>query len=344
MSATAVLYGIKAAAGVAQGVFGYQQMQQAAARERALRGQGIPEMQTSQEYFDLYQNASRSRQFEAEKAATQSILASNLATLQQAGSRAVIGGSAAAQTVAQRGLASAANADFNRQQQALGQLAAAQQQTAAYNFQAQSNQYARDLLTAQAGYQAGAETMLGGFTDAVAGGVGMAKAMDKSASVDEDLLKEARDQASQIESPTSKRSAPGIVTPESPFGQEVVGLERGGSDFGKFTPSQTPQGPVAWFDKDYFYGNPNIPVRGNAQGGSVTTPGKYTADHSVEYDVKTKSGKTIATVTGDETLVFNPEQRRFLKKVIGKLMKGQTMKPSKADTKAANQTLKAFKK
>ncbi len=382
MSATAVLYGIKAAAGVAQGVFGYQQMQQAAARERALRGQGIPEMQTSQEYFDLYQNASRSRQFEAEKAATQSILASNLATLQQAGSRAVIGGSAAAQTVAQRGLASAANADFNRQQQALGQLAAAQQQTAAYNFQAQSNQYARDLLTAQAGYQAGAETMLGGFTDAVAGGVGMAGAMDKSASVDEELLKEARDQASQIESPTSKRSAPGIVTPESPFGQEVVGLEGGGSDFGggfgvnptapnvespvvmadpasSFPTGNVPQGgivvPAGGYStqQEAAFKNPGVQIaRGSdgfyypqyAKGGSVTTPGKYTADHSVEYDVKTKSGKTIATVTGDETLVFNPEQRRFLKKVIGKLMKGQTMKPSKADTKAANQTLKAFKK
>ena len=81
-----------------------------------------------------------------------------------------------------------------------------------------------------------------------------------------------------------------------------------------------------------------------AQGGSVTTPGKYTADHSVEYDVKTKGGKTIATVTGDETLVFNPKQRSFLKRVIGRLIKGQTIKPSKADTKTANETLKAFKK
>ena len=59
----------------------------------------------------------------------------------------------------------------------------------------------------------------------------------------------------------------------------------------------------------------------------MTTPGKYTADHSVEYDVKTKGGKTIATVTGDETLVFNLEQRRFLKKVIRKLMTGKTSSP-----------------
>ncbi len=70
------------------------------------------------------------------------------------------------------------------------------------------------------------------------------------------------------------------------------------------------------FGGTFDYTRPNIPryrnvpgMGGFAKGGSVTTPGKYTADHSVEYDVKTKGGKTIATVTGDETLVFNPEQR-----------------------------------
>jgi hypothetical protein len=55
MSATAVLYGIKAAGGLAQGYFGYTQMQEAARREEALRAQGMPQMQTPQEYFDLYQ-------------------------------------------------------------------------------------------------------------------------------------------------------------------------------------------------------------------------------------------------------------------------------------------------
>ena len=81
-----------------------------------------------------------------------------------------------------------------------------------------------------------------------------------------------------------------------------------------------------------------------AQGGSITTPGKYTADHSLEYDVKTKDGKTIATLTGDETLVFNPKQRRFLKKIIGRLLKGRNVQLGKNETKTAKQTLKAFEK
>ena len=88
----------------------------------------------------------------------------------------------------------------------------------------------------------------------------------------------------------------------------------------------------------------DVPPLDRAEGGSVTTPGKYTADHSLEYDVKTKAGKTIATLTGDETLVFNPMQRRFLKKIIRKLIKGETIRPTKADKKEANKTLKAFKK
>ena len=81
-----------------------------------------------------------------------------------------------------------------------------------------------------------------------------------------------------------------------------------------------------------------------AEGGAVTTPGKYTADHSLEYDVKTKDGKTIATLTGDETLVFNPKQRRFLKRIIGRLLNGRNVQLGKDETKTANETLKAFKK
>ena len=400
MSATAVLYGLKAAAGVAQGIFGYRQMQEASRREQALRAQGVPQMQTPQEYFDLYQNASRSRQFEEEKAMTQSILAPNLATLQGAGSRAVIGGAPAAQITAQRGIASAANRDFARQQQALGQLAAAQQRTAQLNFQVDANQYARDLMTAQAGYQAGVETMLGGFDTAIGAGVGMAGAM-KSANVgadpdpksggffdsfgnevsvkpgsEKDFFSEDPTLGQQDSTPFGLRrndagldfDAPSVPGPMN-FNFQTSGFQP--IDFNKdgytapfdaassFPAGNVPQGgivvPAGGYStqQEAAFKNPGVQiVRGSdgffypqyAKGGSVTTPGKYTADHSVEYDVKTKSGKTIATVTGDETLVFNPQQRRFLKKVIGKLIKGQTIKPSKADTKQANQTLKAFKK
>lgn len=372
MSATALLYGAKAAAGVAQGVFGYRQMQEASRREDALRAQGVPQMQTAQEYFDLYQNASRSRQFEQEKAATQSILASNLATLQQAGSRAVIGGASAAQVNAQRGLADAANRDFSRQQQALGQLAAAQQQTNQLNFQVNANQYARDLLTAQAGYQAGAETMMSGVGDAIGGAAGLlgnikrkpkeVKEVDASPDPNSGGYFDSFGNEVSVRPGSEKdffSEDPTLGQQDStPFGlrKKDIGLGfdapsvPGSMDFNFETSGFKPidfngDGYTAPFDAaSSFPTSPTPLFRPMAEGGYVTTPGKYTADHSVEYDVKTKSGKTIATLTGDETLVFNPKQRRFLKKIIGKLIKGQAIKPSKAETKQANQTLKAFKK
>jgi hypothetical protein len=222
------------------------------------------------------------------------------------------------------------------------------------------------LLTAQAGYQAGAETMISGFGDAIGAGIGMAEAIKKKKAVTDDDPTITTGPLKVV----GVEGDPTTVTPQESFNftdlyrDQAIPMEDSldkaqakinavvpGVGFDPYAPPQPrPMVPFTQteIDLDYHETNPNVPpyrYQGpQAQGGSVTTPGKYTADHSVEYDVKTKSGKTIATVTGDETLVFNPEQRTFLKKVIGKLMKGQTMKPSKADTKAANQTLKAFKK
>ena len=388
MGALAVLYGIQAAAGAGQAIFGMQQANQARAQEALLRAQGLPKMQTPQEYYDLYQNASRSRAFEQEKAMTESIMASNLNVLASAGSRALIGAAPGVTLQAQRGLAGAAERDFQRQQQALQTLAGAEGRTQAYNFQAESAQYARDLASAQAGYQAGIETAFSGAEQAI--GAGFMAGQEIADAGKAKKLADARKQASQVVTPTLDaagnvvKSDPGIVTPEIGFDQgkqvDVIGGEfydySGG--FGVNPKAPTADSPVAPADPYSMVptGNPPIDLRtvtpGSyssqqeaafknpgaiikmtadgrfiaqyAKGGSVTTPGKYTADHSVEYDVKTKGGKTIATVTGDETLVFNPEQRRFLKKVIGKLMTGGTIRPTKADVKAANKTLKAFKK
>jgi len=342
MSATALLYGIQAAAGLGQGIYGYTQMQRAKEREALLRAQGMPEMQTPQEYFDLYQNASRSKQFEQEKAMTQSILASNLATLQSGGSRALIGGAGAAQLTAQRGIASAAERDFARQQQALGQLAAAQQRTAQLNFQAQSNQYARDLMAAQAGYQAGAETMISGAETAIGAGALMFKSLDKKKPNKENEglgTDEGNSTPFGYTGPVEKRIGFGVNAPTVP-GSMNFGFDEG-AGFGGVDFNQ--DGYVAPFDAASAFPFAPVPLVPNqAKGGPITTPGKYTADHSLEYDVKTKGGKTIATVTGDETLVFNPKQRRFLKKVIGKLMNGGTVSMSKNERKAAQETFKAF--
>jgi len=361
MSATAILYGIQAAAGLGQSIYGYQQMQEAQRREALLRAQGLPKMQTPQEYFDLYQNASRSKQFEQEKAMTQSILASNLATLQQAGSRALIGAAPAATLQAQRGMAQAAGRDYARQQAALEALASAQARTAALNFQAESAQYARDLLSAQAGYQAGAETMMSGAETALGAGalaVGAAKGRQQPAPKD---LKPAEVPAvaevpggaatatqdrglvfgGPSAGPPASRGAYFEEMLKALGGIQPIELEEEADiplGFGAPAPfdaySSRPHSNPEYYRQEGFH----------AKGGPITTPGKYTADHSVEYDVKTKGGKTIATVTGDETLVFNPEQRRFLKRIIGRLFKGGPIRLRKNERKAAQETFKAFKR
>jgi len=378
MGALAVLYGIQAAAGAGQAIFGMQQASAARAQEALLRAQGLPKMQTPQEYFDLYQNASRSRAFEQEKAMTESIMASNLNVLASAGSRALIGAAPGVTLQAQRGLAGAAERDFQRQQQALQTLAGAEGRTEAYNFQAQSRQYASDLARAQAGYQAGLETAISGAEQAIGAGVmagqeiadtrkaaeaaeAAAKARELKAAREEGLRSSTQQMGVFGQSDFLQPLQPGELVTGGPsagpaltayalaFQQQQEELRQQAFDYDDLLLGGTDQPARRNFAQADPYsmspfGNPEPYRRGFAKGGSVTTPGKYTADHSVEYDVKTKGGKTIATVTGDETLVFNPEQRRFLKKVIGKLMTGGTIKPTKADVKAANKTLKAFKK
>ena len=377
MGTIAVLYGIQAAMGAGQAIFGFRQAQQAKRQEALLRSQGLPKLATPQEYFELYQNASRSNQFEQEKAMTESIMASNLNALVAAGSRAVIGGAPAATLQAQRGIAGAAQRDFQRQQAALGTLAAAEARTAGLNFQQESAQYARDLIGAQAGYQAGVETTIAGIDQAI-GSAAMAfrASEDEEAGNNPSLVGfSTRSTDPNQRNPSTRRAFANQInpaslraTPEFGFdqGTEVPGMiripgrdYRGGFDFtGEFSPNPN-RATEFGFLPDYIPPSPtsvpavsdpysmfpfDVPPLDRAEGGSVTTPGKYTADHSLEYDVKTKAGKTIATLTGDETLVFNPMQRRFLKKIIRKLIKGETIRPTKADKKEANKTLKAFKK
>jgi len=318
-SGLGALYALKALGGTAQAIYGFQQAGLAREREAALRRAGMPQMATAQEYFDLYQNASRSKQFEQEKAMTQSILASNLATLQAAGSRAVIGGAGAAQLTAQRGVAQAAEADYARQQDALAQLAAAQQQTNYLNLQARAKQYSEDLIAAREGYTAGIETAVSGLGTALEGGLGFVDNTKKKGDDDDEIKTDTTLDQSTVDADAYRKATIGSGEGADFLEQKRIDeeLEEGAARFGSGT---------------------------FAKGGSVTTPGKYTADHSVEYDVKTKGGKTIATVTGDETLVFNPSQRRFLKKIIGRLLSGKNIQLGKNETKTAKQTLKAFKK
>ena len=452
------LYALKGVGGAVQAGIGLNQMAEGRARAEALERAGVPQMSTAQEYFDLYQNASRSKQFEQEKAMNQSVLASNLATLQGAGSRAVIGGANAAQLTAQRGMATAAEADFARQQDALSALAGAQQQTNYLNFQAKSQQYASDLTAAREAFTAGLETAVDGVGSAFTGFKGylenrpekegltlrekiVGRLGNRRAEKEANALAVANNAASvgsegQNINPNanffatddfglpSQGGGPtgfegdmyntldlisgmrqddlmpdGTVRPT--FGPQDIGAtgpsyatrpervaplaSRGATQLeNNFSPGDIYRGkysigtgpaPMSSPITDYFdypeeigasraTGVSRRQQRRNrrsarraaydpyareipmyyAKGGSVTTPGKYTADHSLEYDVKTKDGKTIATLTGDETLVFNPKQRRFLKRIIGRLLNGRKVQLGKEETKTANETLKAFKK
>lgn len=351
--------------GAAQAGYGMATMGQARRQEALLRAQGLPKMQTPQEYYDLYQNASRSRAFEQEKAMTESIMASNLNTLASAGSRALIGAAPGVALQAQRGLAGAAERDFQRQQKALESLAAAEARTAGFNFQQESAQYAADLAGAQAGFQAGAETAVSGLDTAIGAGTMAYQELNPKKNtllgVDDTKVDDTVNlDVKSTETVTPVTETPQVVDNSGAF-KRVMGRDifdypgftpSGGSGLSLFDPNNNPadqlSSQIQEVVRGYNYGNPAIPPRrgpnGFAEGGSVTTPGKYTADHSLEYDVKTKDGKTIATLTGGETLVFNPQQRRFLKRIIGRLLKGQKVQLGKNETKTANETLKAFKK
>lgn len=329
--------------GAAQAGYGMATMGQARRQEALLRAQGLPKMQTPQEYYDLYQNASRSRAFEQEKAMTESIMASNLNTLASAGSRALIGAAPAVTLQAQRGLAGAAERDFQRQQKALESLAGAEARTAGLNFQQESARYAADLAGAQASFQAGAETAVSGLDTAIGAGTMAYQELNPKKNtllgVDDTKVDGTDIEETPGESFMDRSQLPGLN-----FGVEIPTIGQGAG----VGVTQNPSFPAYQFD----YSRPgisryrNVPGMGGgfAEGGSMTTPGKYTADHSLEYDVKTKDGQTIATVTGGETLVFNPQQRRFLKRIIGRLLKGQKVQLGKNETKTANETLKAFKK
>lgn len=449
-----------------QAGIGLNQMAEGRARAEALERAGVPQMATAQEYFDLYQNASRSKQFEQEKAMNQSVLASNLATLQGAGSRAVIGGAGAAQLTAQRGMAAAAEADFARQQDALSALAGAQQQTNYLNFQARSQQYASDLDAARQAFTSGLETAAAGAGSAFTGLKGYLENRPEREGLGQRIAGRVRNIGSErrADALAAANNAASIgasgenVNPNASFfgqddfgypttsvtetftdtmdmigdssknqalGFDALGATRAGSGTSgllnnlssmpgySYTPMATVNSRPAnqieniyspsrdIIQPQYDSPRPTVPMgnpmqegfaypeemgatratgvsrrqqrrnrrsarRGTydplftvpadpmagvtmpdlylAEGGAVTTPGKYTADHSLEYDVKTKDGKTIATLTGDETLVFNPKQRRFLKRIIGRLLNGRNVQLGKDETKTANETLKAFKK
>lgn len=382
MDPITIAYLAQAGIGIYQAAAGASAKKEAESRERLLLAQGLPTMQTPQEYYDLYKKASSTKALDREMAMSQSILASNLAALERGGSRALIGGAPAAVIQADRRAAAASERQELREMQALQQLAAAEQRTGAYNFQAQTAQYARDLSAAREGYQAGMETMMGGIETAVGAGLMAADSMGGAKSLSGDGIDPnsggyyVRGTDNEVsvkpgfEDQYSKTSytpysapfkeselyanqavTPSFLAPQrSTITYPQTGMGGQPSAFGSPVPFSTDYTPGFQrvdqysplpYTGEYMYRQPYQGPR--AYGGSYTTPGKYTADHSNEYDVVTKDGKLLATVTGDETLVFTPNQRKFLKPFMKKLLAGKTIKPSMKDRREANKTLKAFK-
>lgn len=339
MDPLTIAYLAKTGIDLGRAVFGASQARRASDQLDEIERKGLPRFQTAQEYFDMYRNAQRDRAMEAEISESRETLAANLTALERAGSRALLGGTQAQAEIQRETVAQAAQRGFQREQAALGKLAAAQQRTMDANITAEQTERTRKLLEAQMGYQAGLETALSGLQGAAAAGIGAGTQIAKNRSTPDDI-----DDIDDIYQGIAFPEV--VVTPKAedvtadPNQTAVQGLEdplEMDENKGMFDEDfQQILKIVYGLDDDALYYDEN---KGFKQGGSVKLKGEF--DHSTNpkyvYD---KNGNVEAEMTGDETLVFNPKQRRFLKKVLKDLMSKGKATASKAE---ANKTFKAFK-
>lgn len=137
-----------------QGAKGRQVQREAKAFEDQLRSQGMPKMETPQEYFDLYEKAKENKAAQIASQQASQRFADVSQALQTGGLR----GMGALQSVARSAdLAQNEIAAQSQQQElnALSQLAGAQAQTGALNTQLGARQYMQDLQNANISYGAG---------------------------------------------------------------------------------------------------------------------------------------------------------------------------------------------
>jgi len=86
------------------------------------------------------------------------------------------------------------------------------------------------------------------------------------------------------------------------------------------------------------------PIQGSQEeGGSVRLDGEFNHESNPKY-VYNDRGEVEAEMTGDETLVFNPEQREFLKMIMMKLMRNGEITQGDVDPEEAREVLHAFMK
>lgn len=352
----------------AKAIQGASQRSQARKLEEEVMSKGMPRLQTPAEYYELYKASQRDKAMEAETAQAQQIQASNIEALQTGGSRAMLGGAPAVVAATQANVAEAARRGYQREQQALSALAAANARTQSMNFQADISERNRQLRQAAIGFQAGTETLYNGLE-------GVASSAILGA-----------DEFGGVNRLTAEGTSNEIATPESPFGTEVTGVKtQAVEDFynlsnpfsqymnqsdqqnvdratyrDSFDTSGRPQRD--FYDPNIFPIVPNIdratyvklfpnidrntygelfPEQKN--GGPITTKGDF--DHeSNPLHVVDNDGRKVAEVTGQETLVYNPKQRQLMKKIMDRLISKGKVSLNEEEKREAKEVLKAFQK
>lgn len=343
MTMALIAKGVISAGKAIQGV---QQRKEARQLEEETLSKGMPRLQTPAEYYQLYKSAQRDKAMEAEIAQAQQTQAANLEALQTAGSRALLGGSPAVVAATQANIADAARRGYQREQQALGQLAAAQARTQGMNFQADLAERNRRLQQAALGFQAGTETLYSGLEGVASSSI---LAADELGGGTKTL------QASPKET-DGKPVVSEPVVPESPFGTEVEGARTQEMidfyDLSNPFPFSQKRKMTAQELVDYnvYQGAPmdrvitnpySFGVTVRKDGGPITTKGNF--DHnSNPLHVLNNNGDKVAEVTGQETLVYNPKQRQLMKKIMSRLINKGKVTLTDSEKKEAREVLKAF--
>ena len=154
---TGVSLGTQAIASGIQGYQGRQEQKRAEAAEKELRDQGLPQMETPEEYFDLYEKYKEGRASQLAIENAQMNFANVSDTLMRAGGARGAQSLLAASRQNTQDIYGLAAAQEDRELMGLEKLASAQMDTNRINTAANQQLFMNDLAGAQAAYQAGRE-------------------------------------------------------------------------------------------------------------------------------------------------------------------------------------------
>lgn len=319
----------------AKAIQGASQRSQARKLEEEVMSKGMPRLQTPSEYYELYKASQRDKAMEAEIAQAQQIQASNIEALQTGGSRAMLGGAPAVVAATQANVAEAARRGYQREQQALSALAAANARTQSMNFQTDLGERNRQLQQAAIGFQAGTETLYSGLEGVASSAI---LGADEFGGVNR-LTTEGVPQVSNLLGDLQAQSAPQTGDLINFLGNQPVTPSDNidyKSNRDSFDVSGRPQRD--FYDLNIF---PYVPEQKN--GGPITTKGDF--DHeSNPLHVVDNDGQKVAEVTGQETLVYNPKQRQLMKKIMDRLISKGKVSLNEEEKREAKEVLKAFQK